>query len=298
MSQLPPCSRGRHRARTGCGGSRFCLALEATHVRGWRERCIGQRRHSRRVGRDQTGFTAVPGFQQLRIGQTADQSRMDQPGEVNPRHVTGTGEHAVDIPDRLLRLREMIGQKAAAILLREKSVEPPRIVRKRTDVEEVDHQKVARLRTLDADRTAEEMHDAEVDVAHVSGRFIVLDEPAGPVVALDDEILPRLHRGNHRNVRVPAVVDHVVVVSGLRQVDLDEGVRHSYPRALFREFIGSDCHVARDFFPVKVNPRSEVGGPVIPGGKREPPIPTIGPGPRHRVPVVAAGSLQARRVRS
>ncbi len=132
----------------------------------------------------------------------------------------------MEVPDRFLRLREMIGQEPAAVLLREEAVEAPGIVRECADIEEIHDQKIARFRTLDTNRAAEEMHDAQVDVAHVGSRVVVLDEAAGPVIAFDDEVLTRLDRGHHWNVRMPAVVDHVVFVSRLRQVNLDEGFRH------------------------------------------------------------------------
>jgi hypothetical protein len=62
------------------------------------------------------------------------------------------GEQAVDVPDRLLRLREMLGQEAAAVLLREEAVEAPQAVGLGANVEQVDDEQVARLGALHADR--------------------------------------------------------------------------------------------------------------------------------------------------
>jgi hypothetical protein len=72
---------------------------------------------SSRIGGDQAGFAAVPGVQQLRVGQAADQTRMDQAGKADARDVARTGEHAVEIPDRFLCLRKMIRQESTAVLL-------------------------------------------------------------------------------------------------------------------------------------------------------------------------------------
>jgi hypothetical protein len=36
------------------------------------------------------------------------------------------------------------------------------------------------------------MHDRQIDVAHVVGGIVVLDEAAGPVIGLDDEVVARL----------------------------------------------------------------------------------------------------------
>ena len=83
----------------------------------------------------------------------------------------------------------MVGEKAAAVLLREEAVEAPQALRQRADIEQVDDQQIAGFGAFDADRTGQEMHDDEVDVAHVVGRFVVLDEAAGPVIGLDDEIV-------------------------------------------------------------------------------------------------------------
>ena len=66
----------------------------------------------------------------------------------------------------------------------------------------------------------------QVDVAHVVGGVVVLDVAAGPVLGLDEEIVAGLDPGHDRNVRMPAVVDHVVLVGRLRQVDLDECLGH------------------------------------------------------------------------
>ena len=200
------------------------LARPAWAVGG--ERRIGEARHAGRIGRDQRGLALVPGRQQFRIGQTADQAGMDQAGEVHAGNVARRRVEALDVPDRFLRQREMIGQEAAAVLLGEEAVEAPQALLQRTDVEQVDHQQIAGLGALDADRAGQEVHDRQIDVAHVVGGIVVLDEAAGPVIGLDDEIVARLDPGHHRDVGMPAVVDHVVFVGRLRQIDLDQCLWH------------------------------------------------------------------------
>ena len=59
-----------------------------------------------------------------------------------------------------------------------------------------------------------------------SADFVVLDEAAGPVVGLDDEVIARLDPLDDRNVRMPPVVDHVVLVGGFRKVDLHNRLGH------------------------------------------------------------------------
>src|SRR6202022_2635204 len=70
------------------------------------------------------------------------------------------------------------------------------------------------------------MHNRQIDVAHVIGGIVVLDEAAGPVDGLDDEILAGLDPRHDRDVGVPAVVNHVVVVGRLRKIDLDQCIWH------------------------------------------------------------------------
>ena len=119
----------------------------------------------------------------------------------------------------------MIGEEAAAVLLGEEAVEAPQALRQRADVEQVDDQQVAGLGAFDADRPGQEVHDGEIDVAHVVRGFVVLDEAAGPVVGLDHEVVAGLDPGDNRDVGMPAVVDHVVLVGRLRQIDFDQRLR-------------------------------------------------------------------------
>src|SRR5258708_27443337 len=70
------------------------------------------------------------------------------------------------------------------------------------------------------------MQDGEIDVAHVVDRFVVLDEAAGPVIGLHDEIISRLHPCDDRDVGMPAVVDRLVLVGGLRKVDFYQCLWH------------------------------------------------------------------------
>jgi hypothetical protein len=220
MSQLPPCSRG------GTVRAPSAPIFALTSPLAWPPWAVGANGGLARIGRDQRGFTLVPFREQLRIRQAADQAGMDQARKAHAGNVARRRVEALDVPDRFLRQREVIGQEAAAILLGEEAVEAPQALLQRTDVEQVDDQEVARLRALDADRAGEEMHDRQVDVAHVVGGIIVLDEAPGPVIGLYDEIVARIDPGHDRNIGMPAVVNHVVVVSRLGKINLDQGLRH------------------------------------------------------------------------
>src|SRR5579863_3728536 len=151
---------------------------------------------------------------------------MNETCEVDAGHMTRRGVKALDVPDRLLRQREVFGEEAAAILLGEEAVEAPEALLLRPNVEQIDHQEVAGLGALDADRPREEVHDRQIDIAHVVGRIVVLDEAAGPIVGLDDEIVARIDPRHDRHIGMPAIVDHVIFISRLREIDLDQCLWH------------------------------------------------------------------------
>ena len=183
-------------------------------MRCFRKWWIRQRRNAGRIGRNEIDLTLVPCLEQLAIGQAADQSRMNKSSEVHARNMTRGSVEAFEVPDRLLGEREVISEEPAAVLLGKEPVEAPLIIRKRADVQQVDDEQVSRLGALYPDRPGEEVHDRQVDVAHIVGGVVVLNEAARPVIGFDDEVVAWLHPSHHRNIRVPAVVNHVVVVSG------------------------------------------------------------------------------------
>ena len=191
--------------------------------REWR---IGQRRHAGRIGVYERLFAGVPRFEQFLVGQTADQTGMDEAGEPDPGDVPGMRVEARNIPDRLLRQREVVGEKAAAVLLGEEAVEAPRALGKDADVENIDNEEIARLGAVHADRPGQKVHNAQINVAHIVGQLIVLDETSGPIVGLHHEVFARLDPLDNGNVRVPPIVDHFVFVGRFRKVNLHDRLGH------------------------------------------------------------------------
>ena len=94
---------------------------------------------------------------------------MDQAGEADAGNVPGVRVQSRNVPDRFLRQREVVGQEAAAILLGEEAVEAPGTLREDADIENVDHQEIARLGAMHADRAGEEVDDGEIDIADIVG---------------------------------------------------------------------------------------------------------------------------------
>ena len=115
------------------------------------------------------------------------------------------------------------------------------------NIKKVDHQQIARLGALDTDRPGEKMHNGQIDVADIVGGFVVLDEAPGPVIGLDHEVVAGLDPGHDRDVRVPAVVDHVVLVGRLAEIDLDQRLRLPRQRTASRHYL-----IHRLYSPLKL----------------------------------------------
>ena len=197
------------------------------------ERQIDQTGHAIRLGVVEFFFAAVPLVEHVLGRQATDQPRVNQAGELHAGNMPRLGEHAVEVPDGFLRFREMLGEKAAAVLLGKEAVEAPLAFLEGADVEDIDHQQVAGLGAFHAHRAGQEMHLGEVHVAHVLGVVVVMDLAAGPVVAFNDEVVAGLHHRRHGNVGMPAVVHHIVVVGRSVEIDFNDGLSHGVGSSSF-----------------------------------------------------------------
>jgi hypothetical protein len=90
------------------------------------------------------------------------------------------------------------------------------------DVEDVDDHQVAGLRAFDPNRATQVVHLREVHDLDVPRIVVVPDLPAGPVDALDAKLIPGFDPRNHGNVRMPAVVQHLVFFRGFGDIDADQ----------------------------------------------------------------------------
>src|SRR3979411_1770694 len=120
---------------------------------------------------------------------------------------------AGEIPNRLVRVGEAVGQEPAAVGLREDPGVPPALTGNvadflwhRTEIEDVDDEQVAGLGTLDVDRPGQHVRVGQVDVAHVVGGVVVTDLTVGPLAALDPDRLARADGDSGRDAGVPSVV--------------------------------------------------------------------------------------------
>src|SRR5699024_1994553 len=118
-----------------------------------------------------------------------------------------------EVPDGLIGIGVVVGEKAATVDLREDSgVSPPLTavialgLWYRADIDDVDDQQVTGLGAFDGEGAGEHVVEIQVDIAHVVGRIVVADLAVGPLLALHAEGGAGFDRGCRRDVRVPAVV--------------------------------------------------------------------------------------------
>jgi len=153
-----------------------------------------QRRHTVGIGGEQLSLPPVCALEQLAVRQTADQAGVNDTGPTNARNVTRTRIDPVVIPDRLARLRIVVDEKSAAVLLGKDAGEPPGRIREITDVEKVDDHQVTGFGSVDPERSAQIMDFCQVDVADVVSAVVGSNLSARPVEAFDPEFRPRFIR--------------------------------------------------------------------------------------------------------
>ena len=197
MSWLPPFSRAGHRARPLPADPLQLGPGQRARQHAVLQRRQRQRRHPVRVRVDQRLLPPVPLGQQVGRGGGAEQAGVGDPGVADPGDVPRRRVLAVEVPDRLVGVREVVGEEPAAVRLGEDPGVAPAlpgrvaVLLRRlagAQVEDVDHEQVARLRALDLDRAAEHVRHAEVHVAHIVGRVVVAQLGVGPLPALDPEL--------------------------------------------------------------------------------------------------------------
>jgi hypothetical protein len=136
------------------------------------------------------------------------------------------GDVAAEVPDHLVGVGEPVGEKAAPVALGKRAGIAPAHARERAfvllitgvDLEDVDHQEVARLGAFDVEGPAEDVHAGQRRMANVVGRVVVLDRAVEPLAAVGAEDVSGLDRRDRRDVRVPAVVADQGLVRELLRV--------------------------------------------------------------------------------
>ena len=152
MSQLPPCSRGGTvRAPSACDLVLAAAPFSLPHVRGRRERRLGERRHAFGSWRA-APLALVPLVEQLGDGRQPIRPGWVSPAKFDARHVARIRVEAVEIPDRLVRASgKWSARKPPPLFLAKMPVKPTRLPAG-ADVEQIDHQQIARLGAFDPDR--------------------------------------------------------------------------------------------------------------------------------------------------
>ncbi len=209
MSQLPPCSRGGmvRAASLPAFSSSAPFRLPSSTPSG----SAAVRRAER--GSDWSRSAPLSRLFHFAssswLGAQPIKAGMGDGGETHLRNMARARIDALAVPDRLARLGEQVGEKAAAVLGREDTRVAPLVALERSDVENIDDQDIAGLGAGDLDRADQMMTGRQVAVADVGGVVVVLDLTAGPVEGLDDEVVARLDGDDRRDIRMPAVVERL-----------------------------------------------------------------------------------------
>ena len=151
----------------------------------------------------QGGFALVPFMDHVDGGHGADQTGMGQAGEAHAGDMPGGGVDAVEIPDGLGRVGEIIRQETAAVLLGEDAGEAVR--RDGADVEYVHHQQIPGFGAIDVDGTGQGMGAGKIDIADVGRIVVVGDLAIQEIQGFQDDVLARLHVHDGGDVRMPPV---------------------------------------------------------------------------------------------
>lgn len=228
---------GRHRARPLLGHPLVVRAGERAQQRPGAQRRECQGRHPVRGGRDESRLAPVPAAQQLRRRRHPEEARVGDAGVPHPGQMPRRRLLAVKVPDGLGRVWIVVGEEAAGVVAVEYPRVPPTLpgyvaslLRDRAQVEDVEHQKIARFRPFHGEGAGQHVGNRQVDVANVVGRIIVTDLAVGPFPALDTHLGTRFDRRHGRDVRVPAVVArHGLLAHGPAGIDAEDDLGHGSP---------------------------------------------------------------------
>ena len=181
---------------------------------------VGQRGHAVGLGGDEVHLALVPHRQHLGVGQAADQTRVDEAGELDVGDVAAGGEEAVEVPDGLCASGKCSVRKPPPFFLLKKPLKPQRLSCPGADVEQVHDQQVTGLGALRRRRGRRGSAPWRGPRRARRRRC----RCSGCSRRSSHRSRARTRRpvdpGDHRDVRVPAVVHHLVLVGGLIEVDL------------------------------------------------------------------------------
>src|ERR1700730_1381919 len=100
----------------------------------------------------------------------------------------------------------MISEESAAVGFRKDSGKTPGRLGKDTDIENVDNEQVSRFGSFHTDWAAQIVYFGQVNVPYIVRNVIIGDLPARPIDTFNSQFVARLYVGNHRDIRVPAIV--------------------------------------------------------------------------------------------
>jgi hypothetical protein len=144
---------------------------------------------------------------------------------------------APEVPDHLVRIGELINEETATVFAREDAGVTPALTGDsvgiffitRSDVENVNNEKVAGLGAFNTERSAEDVDTRERGITYIIGRVIVSNSAVKPLTAVCPENVPGLDRDIGWDIRVPAVMPDVLLIGkGFRVIEREKIFRHIY----------------------------------------------------------------------
>ena len=149
-------------------GSQYCIA-------GLGRKC--KRGNPIGIGGNEGALAGIPLGEQGCRRSRAHESRVDDARERDVRNVTRRRRLAGEIPDGFVRIGELFGEEAAAVVPREDARVPPALAGQRTriflgdrpDIQDVDDQEVAGLRAFDGKGAGQRVDRGQWCIENVVG---------------------------------------------------------------------------------------------------------------------------------
>lgn len=121
---------------------------------------------------------------------------------------------AGEVPNGLIGIRKLIGQKTAAIVFGKDACISPALAGKRAGVllrdgphvKNVHHQQITRFGAFDAEGAGQGVHCQQGRLKNVLGGVVILDGPIEPLTAIDPKNVAGFDGGNGWDLRVPPIV--------------------------------------------------------------------------------------------
>src|SRR5262245_2042826 len=135
----------------------------------------------------------------------------------------GRRDPALEVPNHLVGVGEVLGEESAAVLGGEYAGVAPALAGQRSrvllwdraDIKDVDDEQVAGLGALHGDRPAEYVYRWQRRIENIIGGVVVVDRAVEPFAAMNAERVTRFDLYLGRDIRMPAIVANYLLLGEL-----------------------------------------------------------------------------------